>query len=494
MLRKIGLAIGVVLALVLVFVAVLLFRTLIVSSHQLASGDFEALPIVQDDVVERLAQAIRFKTISHQIPWEFRGTEFEAFHQFLEESFPQAHETLQREIVSRYSLLYTWEGSNPSLAPIIFLAHMDVVPVDAGSAEAWTHPPFEGVVEDGIIWGRGALDNKSSVMGLLEVVETLLGRGFTPTRTIYLAFGHDEELGGPEGAGKMAALLQERGVKAWFTLDEGSGIVEGILPGMDDPIALISVSEKGYLTLELKVRGEGGHSSNPPPSTSIGILASAITRIEASPFDAKLGGPMLDMLEVAGPEMNFPFRVLMTNLWLFKPLLQWQLAKDPVTSAALRTTTAVTMINGGTKENVLPIEARATVNFRILAGDTSAEIVERVRALVNDERVEITIPDDHVVNEPSPVSDKDSDSFRVIAQSVRDVLPHVPVAPGMTLAGTDTKHYYDVAENLYRLQPIIFTPETLATIHGTDERVEIENYLNAIQIFGQIIRKAAGPQ
>jgi len=493
MIKKILIGFGGVAVLLAVLLIVLVARALLNSSQQLPPGDFTPLPVDEAGAVERLSEAVTYRTISHQIPWEFRGTEFERFHVFLEESYPLAHASMTREVVSRYSLLYTWEGSDPALKPVIFLAHLDVVPVDAGSAEEWTHPPFDGVVDDGHIWGRGTLDNKSSVLGLLETAETLLEQGFTPRRTIYFAFGHDEEIGGPDGAGRMAALLEERGVEAWFTLDEGSGIVDGILPGIDGPIALVSVSEKGYVTLELKVRGEGGHSSNPPPSTSIGILAAAITRIEANPFEPRLSGPFLDMLEVAGPEMAFPLRVVMSNLWLFKPLLQWQLSQSPVTNAALRTTTAVTMMDAGTKENVLPIEARAMVNYRILAGDTSDLVLERTRSIVNDERVEISVLGEHEIHEPSPVSDKDSDSFRLIAQSVRDVMPDVPVAPGMTLAGTDTKHYYNVAENLYRLQPMVFTSEDLATIHGTDERIAIDNYLNGIQIFGQIIRAAAGP-
>lgn len=476
----------------LMLVAVVVVKTLMFTSLQLPPQPATPLQVDAEAAINRFAKALTFKTISHQIPWEFRGTAFTEFHAYLAEAYPQVHATLKREVVSDYSLLYTWQGSDASLAPVVFLAHMDVVPVDAGSAQLWTYDPFAGTVANERVWGRGALDDKSSVTAILETAENLIASGWAPKRTMYFCFGHDEELGGAKGAKVMAELLKERGVKAWFSLDEGSGIVNGIIPGVQKPIALISTSEKGYVTLKLSVEGKGGHSSQPPKQTSLGILCSAVARLESKPFPYSLAPPMFQMFNYAGREMTLPLKAVMANLWLFEPLLKNQLANSDTTRAALHTTTAPTILNAGTKENVLPIKAEAVVNFRILAGDTVQSVLEFAKDAVDDERVNVAILDDHEAMDPSPVSDPASDSFKVIAQSIRNVHPDYPVAPGMTLGGTDSKHFYGVAENCYRMQPMVFTKEELDTIHGTNESISTKVWLDAIQVYAEIMRNAAG--
>ena len=489
MIRKIILAILLAVAALVVVVAV---KTALFTSRQLEPKPASPVALDADAAVQRFAKALTYKTISHQIPWEFRGTAFTEFHAYLAESYPRVHATLTREVINDYSLMYTWQGSDASLPPIVLLAHTDVVPVDSGSAELWTHDPFAGVVADGRVWGRGALDDKSSVIAILETTEALLAEGWAPRRTLHFCFGHDEELGGPKGAKAMAALLKERGVKAWFTLDEGSGIVDGIIPGINGPIALISTAEKGYVSLKLSAEGKGGHSSQPPERTSLGILARAIARLEENQFPYRIEGPLAAMFDYAGREMTLGLKAVMANLWLARPLLTAQLASSATTRAALHTTTAPTIMNAGTKENVLPIKAEAVVNFRILPGDSVDTVLEHVTRVVNDDAVRIGILDDHEAIEPSPVADFHSESFAVIAQSVRNVHPTFPVAPGMSLAGTDSKHFYDVAENCYRFQPMVFTSKELDTIHGTDESCSIEVFLDAIQVYAEIFRNAAG--
>ncbi len=484
------LLLAIVVAVVLLF-GVLLVRTYTYPSLQVETGPWEPVTFDADAAADHLAGAIRIKTISHQIPWEQRLSAFTEFHAYLAETFPKAHAAMTREVVNDYSLLYTWEGSDPEAQPILLLAHMDVVPVDGASAQEWTHPPFDGVVADGHIWGRGAIDDKCSVIGILEAVEALSAEGFQPKRSIYLAFGHDEEIGGKMGAGKMAALLEARGVKAWFCLDEGSAAVDGIIPGIDWPIALIAIAEKGYVTLELVAMGEGGHSSQPPAQTSLGVLAAAIAKLEAQQMPGGLRGPFRQLFEYAAPEMTFPMNVVMSNLWITAPLVKRIMLGDPTTAAALRTTTAATIMEAGTKENVLPIKSRAVVNFRILPGDTSEDVVAHVKAVVNDDRVRIKILGTDT-SEPSPVSDPESESYRLLARSVRQVFDGAPVAPGMTLGATDSKHYHAVADNVYRFQPQVLSSADLAGIHGTDERIEIENFLRGIRTYAQIIKAAAG--
>lgn len=482
------------LVLVLIFAAllagVLLVRTAAFSSQQIVPPPFEEVQVDAQAAANRLSRAIQIPTISEQEKEKTDLSQFDRFHVTLEKAFPRVHAALAREKINGHALLYTWNGADASLAPIILMAHQDVVPVAPGTEEDWTHPAFSGEVADGFVWGRGTLDDKGSLMGLLEAAETLLAAGFTPKRTVYFAFGHDEEVGGELGARAIARTLEERGVKALFCYDEGLAIVEGIVPGVAQPVALVGVAEKGYLSLELRVEAEPGHSSSPPPATAIGILAKAVAALEASPFPAQLAGPMRDMLEIVGPEMNFPMRLVMANLWLLDGLVQRQLEGTPSTGAALRTTTAPTIIEAGTKENVLPGMARAVVNFRIMPGETIETVIGHVRDTIDDPRVLIeTLPS---ANDPTPVSEVDCMAYRLINTSLRQVFPDTIVAPGLVLGGTDSQHFVNVAENVYKMAPFPLREDDLPRIHGTNERVAIEDYVNAIQFYAQLIRNAAG--
>lgn len=471
-------------------VGVLVGRTVLNPSRQVPAEPFSPMAIDRDAAARHLGAAITHKTVSFQAPWDVRGDEFKQFHAFLAETYPKVHAALQREVVADNALLYTWKGSDAGAEPIILLAHMDVVPVDKASERDWKRAPFGGEVVDGYVWGRGALDDKNCVIAILEAAEALLGAGFQPKPTVYFAFGSNEELGGSTAAA-IAALLKERGVKAAFTLDEGSGITQGIVPGVAKPLALIGLAEKGYLSLELTVTGTGGHSSQPPAHTAIGVLSQAIVNIENNPLPKHLDGPMLDMLETAGPEMSFPMKLVMSNLWLFKPLIVSQLAGSNTTAAALHTTTAVTMMNSGTKENVLPSEAKAVVNFRILQGDTVASITEHVKRVVNNEDVKIRAIDGHDTFEAGRVSERDGAAYALLAKTARQVLPSCAVAPGLVLGATDSKHYYDVSRNQYRFQPVVYTNDDLKTIHGTDERIAVDNLERSIQFFAQLLKNVS---
>jgi len=485
--KRLGL---VLLAAVAVLLAAIAFNTVRFTSRQLPAEPYESLPVEAAAAAQRLAKALTFPTISRQVASTDSDAAFQALHDHLEASFPRVHETLEREKVNDFSLLYTWPGTNPEARPIVLLAHLDVVPIAPGSEGDWTHPPFDGVIEDGIVWGRGALDNKASVLGILEAVELLLAEDHEPNRTVYLAFGHDEEIGGREGAAKMAELIKARGPKPEFSLDEGLAVVQDMLPGVDKPVALIGLAEKGYVSLKLTARNPGGHSSTPGESTAIGILSRAVQRLEENQMPARFAGPIREMLEFAGPEMPLAERAVMANLWLFQGIVKQQLMKDAAPRAAMRTTTAPTIIQAGTKENVLPTEATAIVNFRILPGDTVDAVLAHAEKVIDDDRVEIAVNEGHNADEPSPVSQLDAPAFEMLHRSLRQVFPDAAVAPGMTLGGTDSKHYVGATENQYRVQPLIMTDADLTRIHGTNERIAIDNYLRSIQAFGVILRNA----
>ena len=437
-------------------------------------------------LAQRLAGALRIKTISRE-GQKTPTAELQALHTYLREQFPALHAALKRELVGEYSLLYTWPGRDATAKPYLLLAHQDVVPVETSSESQWTHPPFAGEIADGYVWGRGALDDKASLVAILEGVEQLVRSGFTPQRTVYLAFGHDEELSGLQGAKAIVALLQQRSVRLDFVLDEGMVIADGMMPGARQPVALIGLAEKGYLSVELVARGVGGHSSLPPPHTAVGVLSQAVRRVEDHPLPSALRAPTSQLFAHVGPELTGPLRLAFTNLWLLEPVLLWQFGKKASTAAMMRTTTAATMFEGGPKDNVLPQRARAVINFRILPGDTAAQIVEHVRRVVDDPAVEIN-PIAPSLAEPSPVSSADSASYQTLARTVRSVFPQVIVGPTLMLGQSDSRHFTAVADNTYRFQPVTFTAPDLDRLHGINERIGVADYAALVRFYEQLVR------
>jgi carboxypeptidase PM20D1 len=447
-----------------------------------------AAPAVAAPPEENLAAAIRLETLSHDDPSEFRGEPFLALHRLLETSYPRAHARLEREIVSDYSLLYTWRGSDPELAPILLAAHLDVVPVTAEALPDWDHPPFAGAIAEGFVWGRGAIDDKGSLIAILEAVEQLAAAGFAPRRTILLAFGHDEEIGGERGAGAITERLRERGVRLWMSLDEGMAVISGTA-GITSSAALIGIAEKGFLTLELTAREAGGHSSTPPRQSAIGRLARAIQRLEDNPLPARIDGVAAQTFDALAPLLPLERRLAIGARGWLEPVLVWLLARDPATNALIRTTTAVTMVRGGVKENVLPQSATATVNFRLLPGDTAASVIEGVRETIGDDGIEIAT---RTANEASAVSPTDGAQFAALRAALHELDPGLPIAPALVLGGTDTRWYGELAEAAYRFAPFHLDASDLRRPHGTDERLSLQNLAWGVRFYGALLRGAAG--
>lgn len=486
MLKKLLKLIGITLLLVLVAVAA---NTWLFSSKQV---QVQPVTIAVDTqaVAQRLSQSITFPTISHEHPKQFDPKPFVGFHQFLQQTYPRVHQHLKREMVNQYSALYTWTGTDPKLQPYLLMGHLDVVPVAPGTEKDWKYPPFSGKIAEGAIWGRGTLDDKCAVLGILEAVEALLQQGYRPKRTVYLAFGHDEEISGKQGAQAIAALLKQRGIKLAYVLDEGMVIVHGIVPGIKKPTALIGLAEKGYLTVQLSVKGTGGHSSMPPKQTAIGVLSSAIHRLERNQMPAHYHGPTAEMFTYLGPEMALGLKMVFANLWLFRPLVKRILAAKPSTNASIRTTTAVTLVEGGVKDNVLPIHAKATVNFRILPGDTIDSVTAHVHRIVQDKRVQVSVLHPEFGKNPSPVSPTNTASFATLQRTIREIFPDAIVAPNLMLGGTDSRHFIELSPNIYRFLPLSLTSPDLDRIHGTNERITLENYANIVRFFLRLIQNS----
>jgi carboxypeptidase PM20D1 len=439
----------------------------------------------------RLGEAVRFRTVSLIGESEDRSP-FQHFHSWMLQNYPAFHAVARREVIGELALLYTWEGSDAAQPPLLLLAHQDVVPVPDDTRAAWTVDPFGGIIRDDAVWGRGAIDDKGSLVAQLEAAEYLAAQGARPTRTILFAFGHDEELGGEGGAALIAAALAARGVRAWFAIDEGMAALERH-PLTGGPAAMIGISEKGSGTLRVRALGMPGHSSMPPPQTAVSLLAEAVSRIHSMPIRRSLeGGPALAMMRALAPELSFTNRMAVSNEWLFAPLLRQRMAANPAAQALMGTTVAPTMIAGGIRPNVLPGEATAAINFRIHPRDSAADLLRRARQAVAD-LDGVTVEWGEEPREASPISSTTSSSYALIAALSREVLPEAPVAPGLVIAGTDSRLYADVAENVYRFQPILLTAADLEMPHGLNERLSIANFERMIRFYIGLMEAGAMP-
>ncbi|WP_425639014.1 M20 family peptidase [Algoriphagus yeomjeoni] len=463
--------------LVLLLAAVLIFNALRMESKQVEPQPIQPVTI-SDDVFQNLSKAIQFQTISFSEDAIPDSVAFNGFHAFLAETFPLVHQTMSLTKISEYSLLYTWEGSDLAKKPIILMSHQDVVPVDVPTMEMWEAAPFEGIITEDHIIGRGTMDDKSSLIALFESAEMLIKEGFVPNQTIYFAFGHDEEVGGANGAAKIADYLEEKGIRAAFTLDEGGMIAEGMVPGIDQPVSMINVAEKGFASFKLIVETNGGHSSAPPRENTIGMLAQAIVDLENNQRPYRLVDPVRYQLEYLGPEMPFAQKVAFANLWLLKgPILK---------ALNSHTTTAPTIIDGGVKNNVIPTVAEATINFRILQGETIESVQEHIENTISDK---VRVEKSGFLTNPSPSSRIDSDSYKLLEATVRSVFPETVVVPGLIGGGTDSRYFYKISDDVYRYYPLRISPETMSRFHGIDEKISKENYKEIIQFTYQLMKK-----
>ena len=470
-------------------VGVMTWRTFALSADVTAIPP-TTLPTIDEDAPQRLADALRFRTVA--TPAVFDPEEFQKLHAYLEASFPQVHAALEREVFAECSLLYRWPGRDASTTPILLMSHLDVVPVPESEEPRWSHDPWGGEIADGYIWGRGALDVKCGVVGMLEAVEHLLKDGFQPECDVYFAFGHDEEIGGKNGNEQIAVALRGRGVRFRFVLDEGGVIVSNAIPGLESPLALVAVAEKGYATARLSVElswQERGHSSMPPPQTAVGILAAAVAKVEANPQPASLSGPVGLMFDRIGPHLPFLQRFAIANRDVLEPLVTSSLSKSRSLNALLRTTTALTVIDGGHSENSLPGEAEALINFRLKPGDTPEAVLESIQTVIDDDRVQCELRGEPTA--ASFVSDHQSADFQRIERVVRQLDSKILVSPGLAVVATDSRHYEGLTENTYRFLPLRLSADDLKRIHGVDERIAVKNYMELVQFFVLLLRDAA---
>ncbi|TVR79597.1 MAG: M20/M25/M40 family metallo-hydrolase [Saprospirales bacterium] len=475
-----GLAISII-----IFTSILLFRAINFKSELEIPQPEPITPEVYNRMVDNLSTAIQFKTISLEPGAQVDSSAFLDFKAFLEKTYPLIHQKLSLKKINDLSLLYRWSGKGHSgRSPIILAAHYDVVP--AGESDgSWEFPPFSGKNAGGYIWGRGALDNKGAVIGIMEAVENLLSRGYQPERDIYIALGHDEEIGGTKGALAISNLLESMNIRPEFVLDEGLAVTRGLVPGLTNDVAMIGVSEKGFVSLRIVLKENGGHSAMPGKRTTIGIMSEAIVRLETNQMEALMIPPVKQFLKTVATESDLLTRTVFANLWLFEGLVIRQLLSDPIMASMVRTTTAPTIIRAGDKENVIPGLAEVIVNFRLLPGTTANDVIDHVSRVLNDDRFEIEKLGFYA--EPSPVSSTESEAFHAIATSILEIFPDATITPNLMNAVADARHYTTIAENVYRFAPYVITEEYLSTIHGTNERIPIEGLQKIPNFYERLI-------
>lgn len=471
-------------SLLLVIIGVGAVKTLRLTSKQINTAPLAPISI-EHAAIERFSQAIKIPTFSKE--GKLDSLTFERLANLFKHNYPLVDSLLESVPAPPMSLIYKWPGRNAELPPILLIGHTDVVTISEKTKDDWQFPPLSGAIEDGFILGRGTLDDKIAVVAVLESAEMLLREGFTPNRTIYFAFGHDEEIGGEKGAKVMAEWFERDGLNFEYVLDEGMIVLENALPGIEKPVGLIGIAEKGYASFRLEVKlEEGGHSSMPPKETAISLLSTAILKLNKHPFPAKIDGVVEELFDYAAPEMNLPFKILFANRWLTNGLLLRQLSNAPASNAMVRTTVAPTIIEGGFQENVLPSQVSATINLRILPGETTASVKDYMEKVIDDNRVSISKIGDFTKN-PSFVSPTNSFGFQTIQKTILEIFPGVVVAPSLVVAGTDSRHYKNVSKNIYRFLPVKLAKEDLGRIHGINERISVENYKQAIRFYKQLM-------
>jgi carboxypeptidase PM20D1 len=438
--------------------------------------------------LELLAEALRFPTVTYSNYDKIDLKIHRDFLSFFQDTFPNLHNRTQVTEFDEFGRIYHITGKNPALSPILLLSHYDVVPVQR---DLWSVDPFAGIIENDVLYGRGAMDDKHRIMAWAETVEQLLVEGWQPERSIYLAFGGDEEVQGFKGAGVMSAWFRKKGIRFEWILDEGSFIADGFLPGARYPLALIGIAEKGFLNMKITAGGSGGgHAAMPPDRTAPGILANAVAVLETSKPKPKIIPMVRAFITRLAPHMTGIQAIVLANLWLTAPLVARKFSNGAETAAMLRTTYAPTMLKGSDKENVLPKNATAIVNCRILPGESIEGTLQRARRIINDPDVSVENLNALESSEPVAPSSMDGSGYQALVRTLESCNPGIPALPYLFVATTDSRHYADLSEQVLRFSPVQTIPEEMRCVHGPDEHISRNQYDHMILFYTELIQSA----
>lgn len=476
------------LILLVILVGYILFNTFTVKSRQLSIAAVDKIEI-NSKSIDHFVKAIQIRTVSPENIQDFDSLQFDQFNTFLKTTYPLTDSLLAPKTFNNYSHLYHWKGTDTALKPVVLIGHIDVVPVIKENRVYWKEDPFGGLIKQDTIWGRGCIDDKIGVIGIMEAVEHLLKQGFKPKRDLYIALGHDEEISGVLGAKTIAAYLKAQGVEAEYIMDEGGTIASGMVPGIDKDVALIGTAEKGFVSLELSIEIEGGHASMPAKETSIDVLSNAIAKLKKNPPPATLSGPIEGFIDFMGPEMPFINKMAFANKSIFKKMIIGIYESFPEGNALVRTTTSPTIFNSGVKENVIPLSAKAIVNFRIISGSSVEDVVSHVKTVIDDERIKIGKK--AFLSDPSKVSDIESEGFKRISKTISEIYPEALVSPFLVVAATDARHYGDISDQIFRFLPIRINKSNVNSLHGLNERIAVNELEDGIRFYVQLIKNSS---
>ncbi len=472
----------ILLGLVALFLAVILLRAALFRPLPEVAVDDTAMDYDRQKAIDDLQAMIRCKTVSDRDPAKEDEAEFQKLYDLLPGMFPNVYKTCTLHRPDPRALLFHWKGREEG-DPTVLMAHYDVVSVEEAN---WQKPPFEGIIENDVLWGRGTLDTKGTFNGVLQAAERLIKEGFVPRHDIYLAFGGDEEVNG-NGAIAIVDWFMKNNVHPALVVDEGGAVVENVFPGVKRPCAVVGIAEKGLMNVSFEVKTNGGHASAPPPHTAVGVLSEACIKVEDHPAKRRFTRPAAEMFNILGRHSTFVYRLIFANLWCFKPVLDMICKKSGgELNALMRTSCAFTTMQGSKGLNVMPAYAKMTANLRIIPGETVESTLDYIRRTVNDPRVEITCMDG---NEPSPISDTHCTEWQELSESIAATWPGALVSPYLMLACSDSRHYGKICDKVYRFSAMALSKEERGTIHGNDERIPLTTIGKTVEFYLRLIAK-----
>lgn len=472
----------ILLVLVALFVTVVTVRTLRFKPKAQPEISKENYKFDKEAAVDALAQLVRCKTVSYNDKSLEDDGEFEKLISLLPGLYPRVFDVCSVDQLPDRALLLRWPGKNHG-DPAVLMAHYDVVPVNE---ENWEKPPFAGILEDGVLWGRGTLDTKVTFNGIFSAANYLIGKGFQPENDIYFAFSGGEEVNGM-GAPNIVQYFIDHNIQPAMVVDEGGAVVENVFPGVKEPCGLIGIAEKGMMNVQYRTVSAGGHASAPKPHTPVGILAAACKKVEDHPFKAHIQGPAAEMFDTLGRYSSLLYRVIFANLWCFG----WVIDLLGRTSggemnALVRTTVAFTQMEGSSARNVIPPEAKMVANMRLNPHDSVASALQYLKKTVNDKNVEITVLESF---EPSPISKLDCSAWDKVASAVASTWPGCIVAPYLMVQCSDSRHYGKLSDKVYRFSAMDMTAQERASIHGNNEKIRVESIAKAVEFYIRLMKQ-----
>lgn len=474
--------IGYLLCLVVAFVAVVLVRTALFRPKAQPAITEDAVDFDKEQAVDSLAKLVRCKTVSYNDPAMEDDAEFEKLIAMLPTLYPRVFDVCSFNQLPDRALLLRWQGKRDN-APVVLMAHYDVVPVNE---ENWEKPPFAAVIEDGVLWGRGTLDTKVTFNAVFSAANYLIGKGFEPEQDIYFAFSGGEEVNG-KGAVNIVQYFKDHGITPALVVDEGGAVVENVFPGVKQPCGLIGIAEKGMINAQFATRSAGGHASAPKPHTPVGVLAAACKRVEDHPFPAHIDGPAREMFDTLGRYSTFVYRMIFANLWCFGWVLDLLGKKSGgEMNALMRTTVAFTQMQGSSARNVIPPDASMVANMRLNPHDSVDSALNYLRATVKDESVHISALESF---EPSPISELNCPAWDKVASAVASTWRGCIVSPYLMVQCSDSRHYRDISDHVYRFSAMDLTSEERATIHGNNERIRLSTACKAVEFYIRLMQQ-----